>query len=160
MLDSFLSTLVSNNKRSFSPLGLGKRILDSLYLLIPLINAEKAKPWSHTASFFPWVTLGTQRQNTWNKIYGLLSFILSSFFCAWPFHQKLGSSLIYFFIYTRPFDQNIWLSLIYSFFCKRPFDENIWSSFICSFFSGRTFEKKLGSSFIYFIYLHTTVRLK
>ena len=135
--------------------------MDSLYLLIPLINtkSKKAKPWTRTASSFPWVTLGTKRQNIWSKIYGLLSFILSSFFFAWPFHQKLGSSLIFFFN-TRPFDQNIWPSFIYFFFCKPPFDQNIWSSFISSFFSGRTFEKKLGSLFIYFIYLHTTVPLK
>ena len=34
------------------------------------------------------------------KLYGPLSFILS-LFCAWPFDQKLGSSLIYlFYLYT------------------------------------------------------------
>ena len=44
------------------------------------------------------------------KIYGLLS----SFFSAWPFDQKLGSALIYFFICTRPFVKSIW-SFILSF---------------------------------------------
>ena len=70
------------------------------------------------------------------KIYGLLSFIISS---ARPFDQKIRSTLIYFFICTRAFDQKLGSPLIY---------------FICT----RSFGQKLGPPMIHFFYLHTTIR--
>ena len=70
------------------------------------------------------------------KIYSLL------FFSAWPFDQKLGSSLIYFFMCTQPSDQNIWSSFIYTFFWAQPFN------------------KKLRSTLIFFFYMYTAIQPK
>ena len=62
MFDKVLDTPRSNNflqlekglRRSFPPLGLSKRILDSPYLLIPLIDtkSKKMQSWTHPASSF------------------------------------------------------------------------------------------------------------
>ena len=43
----------------------------------------------------------------------------------------------------------------------RLFAQDHFSSFfVCSFFCAWPFDQKLGSSLIYFVYLHTTIRLK
>ena len=87
-----LLQLADGLRKTFVPLGLDKGILDSPYLLISLINIKnkKMKSWTHPKSSFPW----TKRQNIWS------SFIYS-FFCARPFVQKLGTSLIYFVFLCR-----------------------------------------------------------
>ena len=106
------------------------------------------------------------------KIYSLL------FFSAWPFDQKLGSSLIYFFFFSQPSDQNIWSSFIYTFFWAQPFNKNIWpfsiycffcpwpfsqklrSTLIYFFICTRPFNQKLGSLLIYWFYIYTTIQPK
>ena len=149
-------------------MGLGKGILDSLYLLIPLINtkSKKMKRWTHTTSSFLWVTPGTKRKNIRSSLF-ILSFVHGRSTKNYGHHWFIS------FICTRPFDQDIWSSLIYSFSCTRPFDQELRSSLIYSFYSNTTiqpiymvlfcawpFEQKLLSSFIYFFYLYTTIRSK
>ena len=74
------------------------------------------------------------------KIYGPLSFTLS--FCARPFDQTLGSSLIYFF-YVHTTIQPKYIVLFHLFL------------FLCM-----TIRPRLDSSLIYFLYFHTTIRQK
>ena len=88
------------------------------------------------------------------NIYSLL------FFSAWPFDQKLGSSLIYFFMCTQPSDQNIWSSFIYTFFWAQPFNKNIWSFSIYCFFCPWPFDEKLRSTLIFFFYMYTAIQPK
>ena len=161
MFDRVLDKPLSNNllwlteglKRRFPPLGLGKGILHSPYLLIPLINikSKKVKPWTPIASWFPWVTPETKRQNIWSSF-------TYSFFCARSFDQELWSSLIYLFdLHTTIRPAYIvlfhlffllhttirpkYIALFHLFlFCAQPFIQNIWSSFIYSFFSGLPFD--------------------
>ena len=126
-------SLVEGLRRSFPPLGLGKGILDSSYLLIPTINDEHKNMKSRVL-----ISLSNTRYKK-IKIYGPLSFILS--FVQDHLTKKLEFSSIS-FISTRPFDQNICSSFIYSFFCS-------WLS-----------NQKLGCSLIYFFYLRTIIRPK
>ena len=67
----------------------------NLGVTLPLINtkSKRMKPWTHTASSFPWVIPGKKRQNIWS------SFIYS-FFYAQPFDQELRSSMNLFYLHT------------------------------------------------------------
>ena len=98
------------------------------------------------------------------------------FFSGWPFDQKLGSSLIYFFFYVhatiwpkymilfhlyffwaQPFNENVWSFSIYCFFCPWPFSQKLRSTLIYFFICTRPFNQKLGSLLIYWFYMYTTI---
>ena len=65
------------------------------------------------------------------------------FFCAQPFNQKLGSSLIISFICPQPFDQIIWPSFNYSFCSARPFNQKLGSPLIQFFICTWSFNQML-----------------
>ena len=131
-------------------MGLGKGILDSLYLLIPLINtkSKKMKHWTHTKSSFLWVTPGTKRKNIRSSLF-VLSFVHGRSTKNYGHHWFIS------FICTRPFDQELRSSLIYSFYLNTTIQPTYMVLF-CAW----PFEQKLWSSFIYFFYLYTTIRSK
>ena len=172
-LHNNLLQLTEGLRRSFPPLGLGKGILDSRSLVIPLINTKnkKMESWTHPTSSFPWATIGTKRQNIWS------SFIYS-FFCARPFDQKLGSSLIYFVhFYTTIRAKYMVLFHLFFLLCTiiRPKVKLLIDLFLSLhttirpkymvlfhlfFLLYTTIDQKIGSSLTYFFYLHTTIPQK
>ena len=131
---------------------LGKGILDSLYLLIPLINnkSQKMKPWSHPTSSFKWVKPGTKRQNT------LLSFIVSlvhdhstknygpHWFILFYFHTTIWQIYMVlfhlFFLLHMAIQPKYMVLFFYSVCCALLCNQELWSLSI------------------YFFYLHTTIR--
>ena len=140
------------------PLGLHKRTLNSLCLLILLIHTKhknnKMKSCTDLMSSFPlsrfihWVD---KTKNMW---------LINSWAVShknWMVRCFPGDSWFYPKQYARPFDQNLASHRFISFTCTRPFYKNVWSSFIDSFFSARQFDRKLGSLLIYLIYLYMTI---
>ena len=132
MFDRVLDTPLPNNllylteglKRSF-PLQWGKGILDLLYQLIPLNNTKNkmTKPWTHTASSFPWVTPRTKRKKIWSSF-------TYSFLCAWPsFDQQLWSLLNYFFC-MHAIIRPIYIVLLHLFFLLHT---TIWPKYMVFF---------------------------
>ena len=150
-------------------------------------KSKKTKPWTHTASSFPWVIPGMKRQNIWSSL-------IYSLFCALPFVQELWSSLIYFFYlqttirptymilfhlvvlfqttirptYMVPLYlffllcTTIWPNIrvlfnLFFFYLHIAVRPNIWYSFIYSFFCVRPFNQELWSSLISFFHFHTTI---
>ena len=74
------------------------------------------------------------------------------FFCAQPFDQKLGSSLIYLF-YLHTTIQQKYMNFFHSFFlCARPFNQKLGSSLIFSFYLyTTTIRPKLGRGHSYYL---------
>ena len=129
-------------RRSFPPLRLGKDILDSPYLLIPLINTKNKLTNAHYYS---------------PKIYGPRSFII--YFVLDHSAKNWGPYRhIFFLIWTRPFDQTIWSFFIYSFFWSWLFDQKLGSSLIYFFYLRKTIRSKYMVLFCFhlFFLLHIT----
>ena len=109
------------------------RVHTDLFLL--LVHDHLTKIYGLLSFFLLWISIWPfVEENIWS------SFIYS-FFCAWPFDKKLGSSLIYFFLFVHDNLTKIYdlLSFIYYFFSARPFDQI------------------LGSPLTYCFYFYTTI---